>query len=97
MEKVAKLSKLKEKNCIKIKGKELALFKIGNKLYCTDNLCTHAQGQLCEGNLQGTLIECPWHNSKFDVISGKVKNPPARENLKTYKITIKEDDVYINI
>ena len=97
LEKVGNLSKLKEKQCISIKGKELALFKIKDKVYCTDNLCTHAQGPLCEGKLEDNIIGCPWHGSKFDIKTGKVKSPPARENIKTYKVTIKNDDLYIEL
>ncbi len=40
--------------------------------YATQNECTHAEGPLCEGTLEGAIIECPWHGSKFDVRTGAV-------------------------
>ncbi len=97
MEKVGKVNDIKDKSCIKIKGKELALFKIKDKFYCIDNLCTHANGPLCEGNLNGLTITCPWHGSKFDIKTGKVKAPPAMKDVKSYKVTVKEDYLWIDL
>ena len=97
MEKVAKLSKLKEKMCISVKGKELALFKIEDKIYCIDNICPHAGGPLCGGELEGKIVVCPWHSSKFDVTNGKVKSPPAKQNVRSYKVTVKEEDIFVEI
>ncbi|HKZ49654.1 MAG TPA: non-heme iron oxygenase ferredoxin subunit [Candidatus Nanoarchaeia archaeon] len=97
MEKVAQLSKLKAKMCISVKGKKLALFKIGKKVYCIDNTCTHAGGPLCEGDLDGTIITCPWHGSKFDVKTGKVVGPPAKKPVKNYKVTIKGGEVFVDV
>ena len=97
MEKVVKVSDAKGKLCIKVKGRELALFNIKGKFYCIDNLCTHASGPLCEGKLKGFNVVCPWHDSEFDVRDGKVKAQPARENIKNYKITVKENYVWVDI
>ncbi len=85
------------KKCIAIKGKKLALFNVGGKIYCIDNSCTHAEGPLCEGNLDGSTIECPWHGSKFDITTGKVLEAPATEPVKTYQTKIENGEVFVKV
>lgn len=97
MIKIAKKSDVKDKLCVKAKGKALALFKIKEKYYCTDNKCTHLGGPLCKGNIEDHTIVCPWHGAKFDVKTGKVKGLPAKADIKTYKVEIKGDDILVDL
>jgi Ferredoxin subunits of nitrite reductase and ring-hydroxylating dioxygenases len=46
-------------------------------LHAIGNTCSHAGGPLNEGKLEGDVIECPWHGSKFCVRDGNVKSGPA--------------------
>jgi glycine betaine catabolism B len=42
-----------------------------------DAVCSHEDGPLQHGTLDGYEVECPWHGSKFDIRTGEVTNPPA--------------------
>mgnify|MGYP006286756681 CR=1 FL=1 len=48
--------------------------------------CPHYGAPLHEGTLEGTTLTCPWHNARFDVESGKVLDPPALDDLETYRV-----------
>lgn len=39
--------------------------------------CTHLGGPLSEGKLEGDVVQCPWHGSRFNVRDGSVVNGPA--------------------
>ena len=67
---------------------EVAVYNVDGSFYATDNACTHKQGPLNEGTLDGCLVECPWHGSKFDVRTGQVTLGPAKQPLKTYRVTL---------
>ena len=54
------------------------------RLYATAGLCTHARAHLAEGFVQGTLIECPKHNARFDFTDGSPQRKPACVALQTY-------------
>jgi nitrite reductase/ring-hydroxylating ferredoxin subunit len=43
-------------------------------------------GPLAEGKLEGFEVECPWHGSKFDIMTGKVVRPPAMREEPTYEV-----------
>jgi cytochrome b6-f complex iron-sulfur subunit len=55
--------------------------------------CTHSG---CEVKPQQQLLVCPCHGSEF-TNKGEVQNPPAEENLKTYKITTDNEFIYIEL
>lgn len=67
---------------------DVAVYNVDGTFYATDNACTHKQGPLNEGTLDGCLVECPWHGSKFDVRTGQVTLGPAKQPLKTYRVTL---------
>ena len=44
-----------------VRGRDIAVFRIGDAAYATDNLCTHGHARLCDGFVEGHEIECPLH------------------------------------
>ena len=56
---------------IKLQEKEILIVNVGGNYYAIGNRCTHAGGNLSNGYLEGTIVTCPKHGSKFDVITGK--------------------------
>lgn len=69
-------------------GKDIALYEVDGELYATDNLCTHGAARLSDGFLEGREIECPLHQGRFDVCSGKAMCAPVSEDIKTYPVKI---------
>jgi len=71
----------------------MTIARIDNQLYAFQEFCTHRFGPLSEGSLHGFNVQCPWHNSCFDVRTGKVTNGPAKVDLKTFKIEKRDGKV----
>jgi nitrite reductase/ring-hydroxylating ferredoxin subunit/hemoglobin-like flavoprotein len=69
-------------------GQRIAVYNIEGTFYATQEECTHAYGPLSEGDLDGKVITCPWHDSCFDVTDGSVICGPAQQPLKTFSVTI---------
>ncbi len=59
------------------KGLQIALFKIDGEVYALDNACPHSEGPLGEGELERSVVTCPWHAWQFDVTSGECLNMPG--------------------
>lgn len=74
--------------CVSVDQKKYALFRLSGKVYCLANECTHLGGPLCEGLIDGHVVECPWHGSRFDIRSGQVVGPPARVPVRSYPCTV---------
>jgi len=64
-------------------------------VYAVSDICSHEEASLSEGELLGREIECPLHVSRFDLRTGSPVAPPATLSIKTYRVTVEGDDVYI--
>ncbi len=97
--KVTTLDQLKEGalTCVEAKGQKIVLLKIGEIISAIDNTCSHAGGPLCDGALTGTVVECPWHGSKFDLTTGAVVVGPARSPQQRYNVRITGNDVEVEV
>src|SRR5690242_20133269 len=82
---------------VEVAGHPIALYDVEGNLFATDNICTHAYARLSDGWLDGELIECPLHAARFDVRTGKVLDPPATEDLKTYPVRLVDDEIQIKL
>jgi 3-phenylpropionate/trans-cinnamate dioxygenase ferredoxin subunit len=82
---------------VEIKGHNVAVFKVGDNFYAIEDLCTHDDGPLAEGDLHDTVIECPRHGATFDIRTGKVLSFPAITDVPHYDVKLIGDEVQIQI
>jgi uncharacterized membrane protein/nitrite reductase/ring-hydroxylating ferredoxin subunit len=78
---------------VEIDEQVMTIARIDDQLYGFQEFCTHRFGPLSEGSFHGFNVQCPWHNSCFDVRTGKVTNGPAKVDLKTFKIETRDGKV----
>lgn len=77
---------------VQLDGEGVALYNVGGTFFATSDECTHRAGPLSEGDLDGTVVTCPFHGSRFDVTTGKVMRGPAEKPVKTFHV-VKDGDV----
>ena len=82
---------------INIKGEEIALFNIEGVFFAVQNACTHEEGPLVEGDIEGHEVTCPWHGARFDVRTGEVLCPPAYEDVHRYNVRLIGTDIELEI
>ncbi len=76
-------------------GLILAVFNLGGRFFVTDDACTHGPGSLSEGDIDGEVVECNFHNGAFHIPSGRVEAPPCMVPLKTYFVQVVDGKVLI--
>lgn len=86
-----------EAKLVEADGREIALFNCGGRYYALDNECTHVGGPLCEGEIEGERVICPWHGAEFSIKTGEVLEPPAEENVRSYRVLIEGEKIKIEI
>jgi nitrite reductase/ring-hydroxylating ferredoxin subunit len=76
----------------------LAVYRVGDQFYCTQDLCTHGAASLSdEGDLNDYIIECTWHDGKFDIRTGQPCALPCTEALRTFPVTVEGGEVFIEV
>ena len=78
-------------------GREIALYEVEGEVFVTDNLCTHGAARLSDGFLEGREIECPLHQGRFDVCTGKAMCAPLTQDLRVYPVRIENKRVLVNM
>jgi nitrite reductase/ring-hydroxylating ferredoxin subunit len=91
------IDEVPEGGAIKVErdGLILAVFHLGDRYYVTDDSCTHGPGSLSEGEIDGEIVECNFHNGAFHIPTGRVEAPPCMVPLKTYPATVTDGQVWI--
>lgn len=82
---------------VTINKKEIVLYKVSEKIYATDNLCTHSLCRLEGGVLKDFIIECPCHGGKFDIRTGRVVSLPPVIPISIYNVRIHGDFIEVKI
>ena len=82
---------------VRIGGNSVLLVNIEGKFYAMTNFCTHSKCYLHNGKLRGKILTCPCHFAQFDVTTGAVLAPPAKEPLTMYPLKVEGDGIYVQI
>lgn len=89
---------------VTLEDKEILVANVNGTYYAIGNLCTHYGGDLSQGTLEGKIVTCPNHNSKFDVTTGKVVSPPTEalgraeiEDEPQYAVKVEKQDILIKL
>src|SRR5262245_23109557 len=83
--------------CVTVAGREIALFNLDGTFHAIDNTCLHRGGPLAEGELEGTIVTCPWHGWQYDVTTGINILDDAEGGVQRYDVKIEGDDVLIGV
>ena len=82
---------------VDVAGRRILLANVAGRLCAVDDTCTHEEASLSRGVLQGELVKCPLHNSRFNVCSGEVLEEPAEENLRTYPVRLEGGRILLGL
>lgn len=78
---------------VTVAGEPLLLCRTAaGEFHAVENLCSHDEAPLGEGDLDGVVITCPRHGAQFDVRTGVALRLPAAVPLVTYQVRIAADE-----
>jgi NAD(P)H-dependent nitrite reductase small subunit len=80
----------------KVGDQRVALYKVGDEIFATDDVCSHAFALLSTGFLEGHIIECPLHGAMFDVRDGRCRSG-AYKDIRAFKVETRDGEVYVHL
>ncbi|MEO8355760.1 MAG: non-heme iron oxygenase ferredoxin subunit [Chloroflexota bacterium] len=86
-----------ERLFIEVEGREIVIFNIADQLFAIGDICTHDDGPLGDGDLEGYNIVCPRHGAEFDVRTGKVMQMPAVVDIPAYPVKVVDGMILVGI
>lgn len=96
---VCKVDDIQEEDLVRFDydGHTYAIYNTEQGFFATDGLCTHEEQHLEDGIVIGTVIECPLHQGRFDIPTGKALSAPVCIDLQTYDVKTEDGEVYIRL
>lgn len=77
-------------------GHKVAIYLVDGEVYVTDDRCSHGEASLSEeGTVEGCHVECSWHFGSFDIRTGQAVAAPCSAPISTYKVTVRDGDVFV--
>jgi len=86
-----------ERLVVDIDGRGIAIFNVNGTFYAIGDECTHDEGSLGEGQLDGFVITCPRHGACYDIRSGAALSLPAVFETPVYPVRVKDGNIEIGI
>lgn len=82
---------------VEVAGRPVAVYNLGGEYFATAGLCTHEDEPLADGMVIDGIIECPLHQGRFCVRTGKAKGAPASVDLATYPVKVADGRVFVQL
>ncbi len=96
---IASLDQVKEGELLSVPTRfgRIALTRKGTDVLAFQDVCTHDDGTLSGGNINGDEVECPRHGACFNMRTGKVTHMPATEDIDVFPVRISGTDVEVDL
>lgn len=82
---------------VKIGDLLIAVCKVGKDFYAINDICSHEYACLSDGFVEGDHIECPLHQARFHIPTGKAVSAPATEDIAIYPLRLEDGDIWVGL
>ena len=84
---------------VRIKETDIALVRLGPRVFGISNICTHALAYLSDGyvDTDDASIECPLHQARFDLETGRRLSGPRCDGLQVFPVKVEDGTVYVEV
>jgi 3-phenylpropionate/trans-cinnamate dioxygenase ferredoxin subunit len=86
-----------ERIFVEIGENYLVVFNIAGQVYAIEDLCSHDDGPLGDGEVEGSQIACPRHGARFDLRTGQALTFPAVEDIPAYPVQIVDGNIQVGL
>jgi 3-phenylpropionate/trans-cinnamate dioxygenase ferredoxin subunit len=86
-----------ERLFIEVEGKSIVIVNIASQFFAIADICTHDDGPLGDGDLEGFNIVCPRHGGEFDIRTGQAVQMPAVVDIPAYPVKVVDGAIHIGI
>jgi 3-phenylpropionate/trans-cinnamate dioxygenase ferredoxin subunit len=80
-----------------IDDQRVAVCRVDGRCYALQDVCTHDDGPLGEGRLEGHEIICPRHGARFDVRTGAAMRMPAVVGVETFVVREENGELIVEM
>ncbi len=80
-----------------VDGVAVAVVKVAEAVFAVNDICSHGQVSLSEGEVDDCTLECWLHGSRFDLRTGAALSLPATEPVPVYPVKVEDGKVLVSV
>ena len=80
---------------VEVNDEPVCLINLDGGFHAINDVCTHQDASLSDGEIDGDEIECPLHGGAFDIRTGQPTSFPVVTPIEVYKVRVVGDDVQV--
>jgi 3-phenylpropionate/trans-cinnamate dioxygenase ferredoxin component len=82
---------------VEIDGQQIVVFNLAGGLFAIADVCSHDDGPVGDGDLEGEEVICPRHGARFDLRTGKALALPAVVDIPAYPVRVREGQIEVGL
>jgi 3-phenylpropionate/trans-cinnamate dioxygenase ferredoxin subunit len=86
-----------ERLFVELGDKPIVIFNIAGQFFAIGDVCSHDEGPLGDGDVEGYNVVCPRHGAEFDIRTGQAMQMPAVIDIPAYPVQIRDGTIFVGI
>ena len=86
-----------ERLFVNIGDKPVVIFNIAGQFFAIGDVCTHDDGPLGDGDIEGDHIVCPRHGGEFEIRTGRAVQLPAVVDIPAYPVRVVDGMIQVGV
>ncbi|MEW5828182.1 MAG: non-heme iron oxygenase ferredoxin subunit [Chloroflexota bacterium] len=86
-----------ERLFVDIGDKPVVIFNIAGQFFAIGDVCTHDDGPLGDGDIEGDHIVCPRHGGEFEIRTGRAVQLPAVVDIPAYPVRVVDGMIQVGV
>ncbi len=82
---------------VEVGGRTVIICRVADEVFALEDRCSHDDGELGSGELEGCELICPRHGARFNIRDGTVTAPPAIYPIDTYDVQVRHGEVFVEL
>jgi len=82
---------------VQIDDQTILIYRVQDGFFAIGDICTHDNGPLHEGELDGCQVICPRHGARFDIRTGRALSLPAVVDIPTFPVRVINHTIEVGI
>ncbi len=93
------LSALADESALQVElgGEPVCIARSNGEVFAIDDVCSHADVALSEGDVEDGTVECWLHGSRFDLRTGEATSLPATQPVPVFPVKVEGDEVLVDV
>ncbi len=86
-----------ERLFLEVENRQIVIFNLAGRFFAIGDVCSHDNGPVGDGEIEGEEIICPRHGGRFDIRTGQATSLPAVTDIPSYPVRVVDGMIQLGV